>query len=124
MRRHAASLSLLVACACSSPPPPEPAEGPEFEWVKLKTGRNCAEASVACGPGNCAANILNTCKKPVTCDLKIECICRALTGEEGPAKANSGEATILAGAKEGLAAHVICEQGDVLATIARTVECY
>ena len=90
----------------------------------LDTGRRCAKAEVACAPGNCAANIDNTCKTPVTCDLRIECICRELTGEEGPATATSGEETLLSGERVGIAATVICDQGNVLATIARTVQCF
>ena len=123
MRRVFLLSSLAFLCACAEPPPPQAPED-DLDWLALDTGRNCAQAAVACGPGNCAANVENTCNKPVTCDLRIECICRALTGEEGPAMATSGEYTILAGGKEGLSAKVICDSGDVLATIARTVRCY
>ncbi|MCA9619190.1 MAG: hypothetical protein KC731_09210 [Myxococcales bacterium] len=112
----------LGACEAGSPPPDTPDDEPD--WVELSTGKSCAKAVVACGPGNCASRIDNQCKEPVTCDLEIECICRALTGEEGPAKATAGEMTILAGEQDGLLAKVICDSGDVLATIARTVHCY
>ena len=116
-------LGCLGVLSCAGPEPKVETK-PEFDWVSLDTGRPCATAEVACAPGNCAAKVSNACKQPVTCDLRIECICRAMTGEEGPAMATSGELTILAGVQEGLAAKVICEQGDVLATIARTLECY
>jgi len=124
MRHLCSSLLLVSALSCgeSGPPPETPRDDPE--WLALETGQSCAQAQVACGPGNCAANVENTCKKPVTCDLRIECICRAFTGEEGPAMATSGESTIVAGGKEGLAAKVICDAGDVTATIARTIRCY
>lgn len=124
MRRLLLLPSLVVACACGEQTPAPQAPEDDLEWLNLETGQTCAQAAVACGPGNCAANVENACNKPVTCDLRIECICRALTGEEGPAMATSGEYTILAGGKEGLAAKVICDSGDVLATIARTVHCY
>ena len=102
----------------------EPAEPDEPDWLQLETGRACAKAEVACAPGNCAANVDNKCSSPVTCDLKIECICQGHTGEEAPATATSGDNTILSGERVGLAAKVICEAGDVLATIARTVHCF
>lgn len=115
--------SCVALISCGGAEPVVEAE-PEFDWISLETGRACAKAEVACAPGNCAARVHNRCKKPVTCDLRIECICRAQTGEEGPATANSGEYTVLAGTDEGLAAKVICDQGEVLATIARTIECF
>ena len=117
------AVSLVLAAACGGEPPPKAPED-DFDWLDLETGRECATAAIACAPGNCAARVKNSCKKPVTCALRIECICRALTGEEGPATADSGEYTILAGDGDGLAARVICDQGEVLATIARTVHCY
>jgi hypothetical protein len=123
--RHLLLLSsFALVCACGEQAPAPQVPDDDVEWLDLQTGRNCAQAAVACAPGNCAANVQNTCPKPVTCEVSIECICRAFTGEEGPATATSGEYTILAGDKEGLSAKVICEQGDVLATIARTVRCY
>jgi hypothetical protein len=112
----------LGSCGGADAEPEEPKS--EFDWLTLETGTKCAMAEVACAPGNCAAKVRNACKTPVTCDLHIECICRAMTGEEGPATATSGETTILAGNDEGIAAKVICEQGDVLATIARTIRCF
>ena len=116
-------LVFLVACGGSDMESATP-DGDDPDWVALETGALCAPAEVACGPGNCAANVENTCQKPVTCDLYIECICRSMTGEEGPATATSGENTILAGNRQGLAAKVICSQGEVIATIARRVDCY
>lgn len=119
-----ASLVIVALSSCGgSEALPETPEG-EDDWISLETGAQCAPAEVACAPGNCAANVSNTCETPVTCDLYIECICRSMTGEEGPATANSGENTILAGNRQGLAAKVICSQGEVVATIARRVECY
>lgn len=111
---------LLLGC---SPPTAETAEG-EADWVQIETGRDCAGAEVNCGPGECAAALDNQCETPVTCDLAIECICRTPTGEEGPAKATSGQMTILSGNREPLEAKVVCERGDVIATLARTVSCF
>jgi hypothetical protein len=116
-------LLVLVACGGSELESAVP-DADDSDWVALETGAGCAPAEVACGPGNCAANVANGCQKPVTCDLFIECICRSTTGEEGPATATSGENTILSGNRQGLAAKVICDQGDVIATIARRVDCY
>lgn len=115
-------LVLLAACGGSDAEPATADD--EFDWVALETGAGCAPAEVACAPGNCAAKVQNGCDKPVTCDLHIECICRSMTGEEGPATATSGENTILSGDHQGLAAKVICSQGEVIATIARRVDCY
>jgi hypothetical protein len=109
-----------MLAACADDPPPK---SPEPEWFKLKTGKSCANASVACAPGNCAANIDNDCKTPVTCHLSIECLCRTPTGEEGPATGRS-EDTILSGERGGIATEVICNHGEVLATLARTVSCF
>ena len=115
--------ALLLNLSCGGSQEVSSAEA-DIDWIDLETGRNCAPAEVACGPGNCAANIANRCKAPVTCNLRMESICRARTGEEGPATATSGENTILSGERHGLAARVICDQGEVLATIARTVDCF
>jgi hypothetical protein len=110
------------AFACSATPPPE--DGPEEpEWFALDTGKGCVQAKVACAPGNCAANIENQCKVPVTCSLKIECLCRTFTGEEGPATGKS-EDTIPSGTNGGIATHVVCNSGDVLQTLARHVSCF
>ncbi len=114
-------LALLLTLSCGSS---RPADEPDINWVDLETGRQCAPAEVACGPGNCAANVDNRCAAPVTCDLRMESICRAPTGEEGPATATSGKNTILSGQRHGLEAQVLCERGDVLVTIARTVRCF
>jgi hypothetical protein len=114
-------LVVLVSCGGSQP---EPTQSDTTPWVRLKTGKHCAHAKVACAPGNCAANVDNTCKTPVTCKLHMESICRSFTGEEGPATATSSKYTILSGDKQGLGAKVICDAGDVFATIARTVHCF
>lgn len=111
-----------VVPGCSAPV--ETADDVEPEWLAIETGRDCAGAEVNCGPGECAAALDNQCSSPVTCDLQIECICRTATGEEGPASATSGQTTILSGNRQPLEAKVICERGDVIATIARTVSCF
>lgn len=118
-----ATVVALLFLACS-PPPADSADDAEADWVKIQTGRDCAGAEVNCGPGECAAALDNQCDTPVTCDLSIECICRTPTGEEGPASATSGQMTILSGNREPLKAKVVCERGDVIATIARTVTCF
>ncbi|MEM1034068.1 MAG: hypothetical protein AAGN82_27270 [Myxococcota bacterium] len=94
------------------------------EWTAVETGRDCARSEVNCGPGECAAAIDNQCATPVTCELFIECICRTPTGEEGPASATSNQTTILSGNREPVEAKVICDRGDVYATIARRVTCF
>ncbi len=119
------ALAIVFASACGGgPDAPAGAPSDDMDWVSLDSGKSCAKTRVACGPGNCAANVDNTCKTPVTCDLRIECICRAHTGEEGPATATSGAYTILSGDKHGLAARVVCDTGEVLVTIARTISCF
>ena len=119
MRRIFALIAVfLFACG------PSEAESPtEPEWFGLKTGKGCAFAEVACGLGNCAANIENRCGVPVTCKLSIECLCQTWTGEQGPATAKS-EDTIPTGERGGIATHVICNDGEVKATLARTVTCF
>jgi hypothetical protein len=124
MRPATLIIGLLVALQCGCGDPQSAADADAEEWVVLETGKSCAKTAVACGPGNCAANVDNTCRTPVTCDLHMESICRAYTGEEGPATATSGEYTILSGDKQGLAATVVCDTGEVLVTIARTVTCF
>lgn len=118
------ALAIAVVLSCGGAETDIDASSDDTEWLALDSGKPCAKTRVACGPGNCAANVDNTCKSPVTCDLRIECICRAFTGEEGPATATSGAYTILAGNKQGLAARVVCDTGEVLVTIARTVSCF
>ncbi len=122
VRKLLSALMLFVLAACSESPPPETPDD-EPEWFDLKTGKSCASAKVACAPGNCAANVDNSCKEPVTCKLKIECLCRTWTGEEGPATSNSGD-TIPAGERGGIATAVICNGGEVLQTLARTINCF
>ncbi len=117
---------LLVSCgvvglvACEPAPPDTPDDEPE--WFALATGKSCARAEVACGLGNCAANVDNDCKTAVTCQLRIECLCRTATGEEGPATGRS-EDTIPGGSRGGIATHVVCNDGEVMQTLARTVTC-
>ncbi len=114
---------LLLALLSCGPPPEAEEPSDEPEWFVLDTGKSCVQAKVACAPGNCAANIENTCKVPVTCNLSVECLCRTYTGEEGPATGKS-EDTIPSGTNGGIAAHVICNSGEVLQTLARTVSCF
>lgn len=117
-----ASLLVIAGVSCADTmPAEEPSDEPE--WFELETGKVCAQAKVACAPGNCAANIENGCKEPITCQLKIECLCRTWTGEEGPATGRS-EDTIPSGTNGGIATHVVCNEGDVLQTLARTVTCF
>lgn len=120
---RALAIALLVSATSSCAPEPAEAPSDEPDWLHLETGKRCASAKVACGVGNCAANLTNDCKLPVTCKLRIECLCRALTGEEGPASAESTE-TIAVGDKLGIATRVICDDGEVLATLARKVSCF
>jgi hypothetical protein len=123
MRARWLLVTIVSALACGASTE-EPSRASDVEeWIIHDTGRPCAPARVACERGNCAANVQNTCDTPVTCDLYIECICAAYTGEEGPATATSGKNTILAGEKDGLAARVLCSSGEVVATIARRVVC-
>ena len=117
------SALLLVALAACGESQPAEAPSDEPEWFSLKTGKACVRARVACAPGNCAANIDNTCKTPVTCELKIECLCRTWMGEQGPATGKS-EDTIPSGARGGIATRVICNDGEVLQTLARNVSCF
>jgi hypothetical protein len=117
-------LAVVGSLSCSSGPAAKAKADRDDEWISHDTGRSCAAARVACKAGNCAANVQNTCETPVTCDLYIECICQAYTGEEGPATATSGKNTILSGEKDGLAARVLCNSGEVVATIARRVTCF
>ncbi len=114
-------LWLVLLTGCGEAKPAETVD--EVEWFELATGKACAQASVACGAGNCAANIDNRCKTPVTCQLSIECLCRTRTGEEGPATSSSQD-TILSGELGGIATAVVCNDGDVLATLARTISCF
>ena len=120
MRRFLCLAVLALGCG----PSQDVDSADETSWIRLQTGKACARTEVACAPGNCAANIANRCKTPVTCELRMESICRELTGEEGPATATSGEETLLSGERVGIAATVLCNQGEVIATIARTVICY
>jgi hypothetical protein len=121
LKAHVLMAALSIG-GCGEPQVEDPSH--VDDWVLLETGKGCAKAKVACGPGNCAANVDNTCHTPITCELRMESICRADTGEEGPATATSGDQTILSGDKHGLAAHVICDAGEVLATIARKIRCF
>jgi hypothetical protein len=107
--------------SCSEAPAETPADEPE--WFDLDTGKTCASARVACAPGNCAANIDNSCGAPVTCQLRIECLCRTWTGYEGPATSKS-EDTIPSGQLGGIRTQVVCNDGEVLQTLARTVSCF
>jgi hypothetical protein len=110
----------LLLAACTPEPVVSLPGGPA--WNELDTGKRCASARVACGTGNCAARIRNACDTAVTCQLTVQCVCRALTGEQGEALGRT-EDTILAGAAGGLLARVVCDEGDVLATLAKNVRC-
>jgi hypothetical protein len=113
----------LVATSAGCAPEPAAAATEKINWLQLETGKQCAQAKVACGIGNCAANLTNSCRLPVTCKLRIECLCRALTGEEGPASAESTQ-TIPVGDRLGISTRVLCDDGEVLATLARNVSCF
>ncbi|MBM4376184.1 MAG: hypothetical protein FJ095_13965 [Deltaproteobacteria bacterium] len=110
----------LVGCAAPASPPPSTSNG--IEWLTLETGRACARAEVACGVGNCVARIDNTCDEPLTCELAIQCVCQAYTGESGEARSRASD-TAPAKGKVGLEAHAICGAGEVKATFAEAVRC-
>jgi hypothetical protein len=110
----------LVGCAQAALAPPVAANG--VEWLTLETGRDCARAEVACGVGNCVARIDNTCDEPLTCELAIQCVCQAVTGESGEARSRASD-TAPAKGKVGLEAHAICGAGEVKATFAQAVSC-
>jgi hypothetical protein len=90
--------------------------------MDLDAGLGCVTAKVACGVGNCAARIHNQCDAPLTCELSVQCICRAFTGETGEATSRARD-TVPAGARVGLRAQVICASGEVTATHAKRLAC-
>lgn len=111
----------MLACAATTEPPPAPA-APEIDWIPMQTGRSCARAEAACGVGNCVARVENRCAEAVECELVVQCVCQAFTGESGEALARARDNAI-PGGKVGLRAHAICGDGEVLATHAQKVTC-
>jgi len=111
---------LFVSGGCG---PTQAAEQPEqLQWNVLKTGKACVRAKAACGVGNCAARIANHCGQPVSCELTVQCICHAMTGESVEAIERTRD-TVLAGDEVGLRAHVLCATGEVQATYAKRIHC-
>lgn len=112
--------AVFLGCGASTPPP---TLTPTINWFTMDTGESCVHAEVACGAGNCAARIDNRCRAPKTCELTIQCVCQAFTGESGEARSHARE-TVPAGAKFSFRAHAICSDGEVFATHAESVGCH
>jgi hypothetical protein len=91
--------------------------------MEIDTGETCATAQVACGVGNCAARIHNRCPRAVSCELTVQCVCRAFTGENGEAVSGARD-TVPERASVGLRAHVLCGAGEVVATHAKKLSCH
>ena len=116
------ALCIVVSLlGCSEPALPDEVAA-EPNWVTIETGQGCASGRVACGRGNCAANIANNCPQPVTCELTVQCVCQAFTGESGKATGRARQ-TIGPGEDVGVLARVLCDDGDVLATHAQRLHC-
>lgn len=111
---------MFLLCGCAAPKPPPVDKGPD--WQPMGAGRSCARAKVACGHGNCAARISNECSTALTCELTVQSLCRAFTGESGEAIARKTE-TIPGGEPGGVLAQVICNDGEVLTTRALQLQC-
>ncbi|MBM4360106.1 MAG: hypothetical protein FJ096_18525 [Deltaproteobacteria bacterium] len=115
------SSAALLLGACASPPA-EPPKPEAAGWLPMETGSSCTKAEVSCGPGNCAARIDNCCDQPRTCKLTVQCICQAFTGESGEARSHASDKALAHG-KLGLRAFAICSDGEVVATLAESVDC-
>ncbi len=121
MPRRTLAFLVTVLAACGAPATPAP-KSDAVEWMPFDTGSTCAKAEVACGPGNCAARIDNRCGAPLSCELTVQCVCQALTGESGEARSHAKD-TAPAGGQVGLRAFAICSDGEVVATLAESVRC-
>ncbi|HHH10877.1 MAG TPA: hypothetical protein ENK23_02215 [Sorangium sp.] len=115
-------LCLPMGASCAAPREAASGKPTPTEWVALSTGRSCARGRVACGVGHCAANIANHCPTPITCELTVQCICAAYTGENGEALQRASE-TILPGQEVGVMAQVLCDEGEVVVTHAQRLNC-
>lgn len=114
----------LSACLAGCTPAEAPADTPlAVDWVPFDTDEPCVRAEVACAVGNCAARLANRCDTARTCELTMQCLCQALTGESGEARNRAG-ATIPARSRAGIRTHAICSAGEVLATHAESVRCH
>lgn len=113
---------LMLASACAPAATSAVSKSDAVEWMPLETGHSCARGEAACGVGNCVARIDNGCDAPLTCELTIQCVCQAYTGESGEARSRASD-TAPAKGKVGLKAHAICGSGEVLATHAESLRC-
>ena len=83
----------------------------------------CLTATVGCDEVRCIARLANRCGKPATCRLKMSALCRAPTGEFGPATGTSSPVTVGDREQAVVFAEVVCNPTETELTRPTSLSC-